>query len=110
MQLRSTDNVNRSVGGSDLLCEVCDDVIVFGTTEEEFLINLEQVFQRLEEKNITLNPKKCRTYPVRRAYYQSERYLLYERQAQQNDRLPQACKATGIKAIPWAGQLLPLAQ
>jgi transposase InsO family protein len=43
------------------ICEVyLDDIIVFGTTEEEFLINLEQVFQRLEEKNITLNPKKCK--------------------------------------------------
>ncbi len=37
-----------------------DDVIVYGSTEEEFLENLKQVFQRFQEFNITLNPKKCR--------------------------------------------------
>jgi hypothetical protein len=43
------------------ICEVyLDDIIVFGKTEEEFLTNLEKVLLRLEEKNITLNPKKCK--------------------------------------------------
>ncbi len=37
-----------------------DDVIVYDSTEEEFLDNLKQVFQRFQEFNITLNPKKCR--------------------------------------------------
>jgi hypothetical protein len=37
-----------------------DDVIVYGSTEEEFLDNLKRVFQRFHEFNITLNPKKCR--------------------------------------------------
>jgi len=37
-----------------------DDVIVYGSTEEEFLDNLKRVFQRFQEFNITLNPKKCR--------------------------------------------------
>jgi hypothetical protein len=42
-------------------CEVyLDDIIVYGTTEDEFLTNLELVFQRLEMYNITLNPEKVR--------------------------------------------------
>ena len=37
-----------------------DDLIVFGNTEESFLANLEELFQRLLASNVTLNPKKCR--------------------------------------------------
>ena len=37
-----------------------DDCIVYGKTEEEFLHNLETVFQKFKAHNITLNPKKCR--------------------------------------------------
>ena len=37
-----------------------DDCIVYGVTEKEFLSNLEAVFQRFKEYNITLNPKKCK--------------------------------------------------
>ena len=43
------------------ICEVyLDDIIVFGNTEDEFIERLEQVFTRLREKNITLNPTKCK--------------------------------------------------
>ena len=48
---------------ADLLYRTCelyiDDVIVHGQNEDDFLKNLEQVFARLQSKNITLNPKKC---------------------------------------------------
>ena len=48
----------------DLLYTACevylDDIIVYGSTEDEFLTNLELVFQRLEKYNITLNPEKVR--------------------------------------------------
>ena len=37
-----------------------DDLIVFAQTEEAFLANLEELFQRLLKANITLNPNKCR--------------------------------------------------
>ena len=37
-----------------------DDCIVYGETEEEFLANLESVFEKFKAHNITLNPKKCR--------------------------------------------------
>jgi hypothetical protein len=43
------------------ICEVyLDDIIVFAETEEELLANLEKIFSRLEEYNITLNPEKVK--------------------------------------------------
>ncbi len=36
-----------------------DDIIVFGTTEDEYIDNLRQVFDRLAKHGVTLNPKKC---------------------------------------------------
>ncbi len=43
-----------------ICCELyIDDVVVFGKDEDEFLLNLEKVLQRLKEKNVSLNPKKC---------------------------------------------------
>jgi len=42
-------------------CELyIDDLIVYGSTEEDFLERLDQVFKRLKEYNITCNPEKCR--------------------------------------------------
>ena len=42
------------------ICEIyLDDIIIYGTTEEEFLQNVKTVFDRLKEKNITVNPDKC---------------------------------------------------
>ncbi len=35
-----------------------DDVLVYATKEEEFLIRLRVVFERFRQFNITLNPKK----------------------------------------------------
>ena len=47
-----------------LLYEICevyiDDIIIFGTTEDEFARNLEQVLRRLNEKGVTVNPAKCK--------------------------------------------------
>jgi hypothetical protein len=37
-----------------------DDIITWSTTFEGLLKNLETIFQRLREFNITLNPEKCR--------------------------------------------------
>ena len=40
-------------------CELyIDHIIVYGQTEDEFLINLEKVFQRLQKYRLTCNPKK----------------------------------------------------
>ncbi len=37
-----------------------DDMLIYGRTEEEFLVNLEKVLKRLKEFNITVNPDKCK--------------------------------------------------
>ena len=37
-----------------------DDILVYGSTFESYLANLEQVFTRLRQTNLTLNPSKCR--------------------------------------------------
>ena len=43
------------------ICEIyIDDIIVYGSSEEEFFENLEKVLQRLKEYNISLNPKKTK--------------------------------------------------
>jgi len=36
-----------------------DDVLVYGTSEEDFLANLERTFERMHEYNLTLHPDKC---------------------------------------------------
>jgi len=36
-----------------------DDVLVYGTSEEDFLANLERTFERMHEYNFTLHPDKC---------------------------------------------------
>ena len=38
---------------------IADDLIVHGKNNEEHDKNLHRVLQRLQEKNLTLNPKKC---------------------------------------------------
>jgi hypothetical protein len=54
----------QSVVLSGLVGEICelyiDDIIIYGKTEEEFLANLERVFQRLKEFNVTINPDKAK--------------------------------------------------
>ena len=45
-----------------LIYNICDiyiyDIIIYGEAEEEFLENLDKVFNRLHEYNVTLNRKK----------------------------------------------------
>ena len=36
-----------------------DDIMVVGKTFEEHLTNLEEVFSRMKEADLKLNPKKC---------------------------------------------------
>ncbi len=43
------------------ICEVyIDDIIIHGSTEDEFITNLETVLQRLRDYNITINPDKAK--------------------------------------------------
>jgi hypothetical protein len=42
-------------------CELfIDDIVVFGSSFDEYLARLEQVLERLKQHNITLNPTKCK--------------------------------------------------
>ena len=44
-----------------VVCELyIDDIIVYASTEEDFVRNLTAVFERLQSHNITLNPDKCK--------------------------------------------------
>jgi hypothetical protein len=49
---------------ADLLHQLCeiyiDDIVTWGTSEDNFLANLRQVFQRLREKNVSLHPDKVK--------------------------------------------------
>ena len=37
-----------------------DDIITWASDDQELVDNLHKIFQRLREKNITLNPEKCK--------------------------------------------------
>ena len=51
------------------LCELyLDDLIIYGSSEEEFLTNLENVLERLQTHRITCNPDKCK-FGVNRVEY-----------------------------------------
>lgn len=42
------------------ICELyLDDILVYGRTEDEFLLHLEKVFVRLQSHHIRLKAKKC---------------------------------------------------
>lgn len=38
---------------------IADDIIIFGTTQQEHDVALEKTFQRLSERGLTINEKKC---------------------------------------------------
>ena len=41
-------------------CEVyLDDIIIFGASQDDFITNVREVLVRLQERNVTVNPKKC---------------------------------------------------
>ena len=58
---RLMEHVLREERGNGVLLYL-DDVIVFGSTFEELLQRLEQVFRRLSEAGLKLKPKKCNLF------------------------------------------------
>ena len=55
---RMMDNVLHGLINKICLCYI-DDIIIFGKTIEECMVNLETVLSKLKEKNLLLKPKKC---------------------------------------------------
>jgi hypothetical protein len=49
---------------TDLVYSICevylDDIIIYGSSEEEYLDNLKKVLSRLNQHKITINPEKCK--------------------------------------------------
>ena len=52
-------SVLRTMNWKSVLVYV-DDILIFSSTFDEHLLHLEQVFRKLEEANLKLNPVKCR--------------------------------------------------
>ncbi len=70
-----------------------DGVLVYATTEEEFIERLGKLFQRFRQHNITLNPKKCGGGRIRRAHTQGRWRALLSRKEGKGIRLSTLEKA-----------------
>ena len=53
------DVIRETLEGIDGAINISDDILVFGKTLEEHDHNLKALFQRLREKGLTLNKRKC---------------------------------------------------
>ena len=51
--------IRETLEGIDGAINISDDILVFGKTHSEHNRNMEAVFQRLREKGLTLNKRKC---------------------------------------------------
>ena len=51
--------IQQALEGVHGALNISDDIIIFGKTTSEHDLALEQTFQRLSEKGLTLNPSKC---------------------------------------------------
>ena len=51
--------VENAVRGIDGVRNIADDIVVWGTTQEEHDNRLEHLFARLQEKGLTVNSSKC---------------------------------------------------
>ena len=51
--------INKVLTGLDFAMGYLDDIIIFSRSEEEHLIHLEKVFQRLQEAGLKLKLQKC---------------------------------------------------
>ncbi|MFM7683209.1 MAG: reverse transcriptase domain-containing protein, partial [Bacteroidota bacterium] len=54
-----TQVMSKILSGAENVANFIDDIIIFSKNEQEHLIHLENVFKKLSENNITLNPEKC---------------------------------------------------
>ena len=51
--------VQQALEGCKNVVNIADDIIVYGSNEQEHDVNLEAVMQRLQEKGLTVNSSKC---------------------------------------------------
>ena len=51
--------IQRAIQGLDGVKNIADDIIVWGNTQQQHDQRVEQLFARLQEKNLTVNPDKC---------------------------------------------------
>ena len=56
----SQNAIHESLKGIDSVINFIDDILVYGKTQKEHNRALEAVFQRLRDKGLTLNKRKCR--------------------------------------------------
>ncbi|XP_053400675.1 uncharacterized protein K02A2.6-like [Mercenaria mercenaria] len=53
------NELRQALQGLTGVLNIADDIVCYGKTREEHDINLRALFQRLQERNLTLNKKKC---------------------------------------------------
>ena len=88
--------IRETLEGTDGAKNISDDILVFGKSHEHDQ-NLTAVFQRLREKDLTLNKSKCEyskdkleffgyVFSKKKVYHQTRRKLSISRHHQQRQR------------------------
>ena len=82
-----------------------DDIIVYGTSEDEYVDNLRQVFDRLTKHNVTLYPAKCRRKLSMLAIPSTVRVCRSQRngETRASSRVPAADNTPRDEAVPRFG-------
>ncbi|KRZ65375.1 Retrovirus-related Pol polyprotein from transposon, partial [Trichinella papuae] len=102
---RLMETALRGLVGSDCLVYL-DDVIVFGKTAEEHTARLREVFRRLQEVGLKVEPEKCRLMKRKVAYLG---HIISEKGPKQNLRRKGVADTdlrVGVAAVPGAGVVL----
>ena len=63
------NRIRKSLEGLEGVLNISDDLLVYGTSQEEHDMRLRAVLERLREKNLTLNREKCRFNKTRVEFY-----------------------------------------
>ena len=63
------NTLSTALEGLQGVWNISDDIIVFGQNQKEHDKNLEKVFKRLEEKNLTMNKDKCELNKTQIEFY-----------------------------------------
>ena len=63
------NKIRKSLEGLEGVLNISDDLLVYGTSQEEHDLRLRAVLERLREKKLTLNREKCRFNKTRVEFY-----------------------------------------